>query len=140
MSVSLVPSHARWSFPAGSTSLKQFQFVSVNSSGQIITPTVTGAFALVLDDAPSNIGATITNDLPSGNYTVGNEYACVAPAGCFQKVYTGVSLNPGVAVMTDTNGAAVAAVTGAVVLGWTIAASSSGDVATIFLNAGGYHS
>lgn len=131
MAVSLVPSHARWSFPAGSASLTQFQFVSINSTGQIITPTVTGAYAVVLDDAPSLSGATITNDLPSGGYTVGAQYGCVFSTICAQKVITGASLNPGVAVMTDTSGHAVAALSGAVVLGWTIAASSSGDLATI---------
>jgi hypothetical protein len=139
MSVSLVPSHARWSFQAGSTSLQQFQFVNVNSSGQIVTPTVTGAFAFVLDDAPSNIGATITNDMPSGNYTVGNYYGCVAPSGVFQKVITGASLTPGTAIMTDTSGHAVACLTGGVVLGWTIASSSSGDIATMLLNVAAHY-
>lgn len=134
MSVSLVPSHARWSFPAGSASLTQFQFVNVNSSGQIITPAATGVFAFVLDDAPSNVGATITNDMPSGGYTVGNYYGCVAPSGVFQKVITGASLTPGQAVMTDASGHGIVAITGAIVLGWAIGASSSGDIATLLLN------
>jgi hypothetical protein len=139
MSVSLVPSHARWSFPAGSSNLQQFQFVALNASGQIVTPAATGVYAMVLDDAPALAGSTIVNDMPTGGFTVGVYYGCVAPMGCFQKVITGAALTPGTAVMTDTNGHAVAAVTGAVVLGFTIASSNAGDIAVIALNSGGYH-
>lgn len=140
MSVSLVPSHARWSFPAGSASLSQFQFVALNSTGQIVAPSATGVFAYVLDDAPSIIGATISNDIPTLNYSVGTNYGCVAPAGVFQKVIFGATLStPGTAIMTNTSGQAVAAVTGAVVLGWTLAAQSSADIGTVLLNVAAHY-
>jgi hypothetical protein len=131
MSVSLTPDHARWMFPAGSAGLTQYQYVQINSSGQIVTPSATGVYALVLDDAPALAGATITNDMPSGGFIVGADYACVASTVCFQKVITGAALTPGEPVMTNASGAAVPAATGGVVLGYAIQASNSGDIVVI---------
>lgn len=131
MGVSLVPSHARWDFQAASASLTQFQFVQVNSSGLIQTPTVTGVYALVLDDAPALSGATITNDMPSGGYVVNAWYGCVFSTICAQKVITGAALTPGTPVMTDANGHAVPQVPGGVILGYAIQASNSGDIVVI---------
>lgn len=144
MGVSNVIPQLRKSFPAGSGSLNQFQFVAVNTSGQIVTPSATGVFALVLDDAPSlaassSLGSESTGGQPSGGYTVGTNYGCVLPSAGRQKVITGASFNPGVAVMTDTSGHAVAAVTGAVVLGWTLAASNSGDIVDILLSVAAHY-
>lgn len=123
--------YAGKAFPAGSANLTQFQFVAINSSGQIVTPAATGVFALVLDDAPSLAGATITNDMPSGGYTVGRFYGCLSTMMAWAKVITGASLGAGVAVQTDTNGHAVPLVAGGVALGYTVAASSSGDIVVI---------
>ena len=131
MGVSLVPPHARWSLPAGSTSLTQFQFVALNGSGQVVTPSSTGVWALVLDDAPALSGSTITNDMPTGGYVVGAYYSCVASTICFQKVISGANLTPGQAVQTDASGHAVPLVTGGVTLGHAIQASNSGDIVVI---------
>lgn len=144
MSVSLVPSHARWAFPAGSASLGQYQFCALNGTGQLVTPSSTGVFAVVLDDAPSlqasaSIGSEQSGGQPSGGYTVGRNYTCVLPTGVVQKVKTGANLTPGVAIMSDASGHAVAAITGAVVLGWTLAASSSGDIAYMLLNVAAHY-
>ncbi len=136
MAVSLVPSHQRWSFPAGSASLTQFQFVTLNGSGQLVTPAATGVFAFVLDDAPSLSGATISNDMPTGGYSVGAPYGVVLPLGNVQKVITGANLSAGVPIQTDTSGHAVAFVSGGVCLGWTLKASSSGDIVEVMLNIG----
>jgi hypothetical protein len=136
MAVSLVPSHQRWSFPAGNASLTQFQFVTLNGSGQLVTPSATGVFAFVLDDAPSLSGATITNDMPSGGYSVGTNYGVVLPLGNVQKVITGANLSAGVAIQTDTSGHAVPFVSGGVCLGWTLKASNSGDIVEVMLNIG----
>lgn len=123
--------YAGKAFPAGSASLTQFQFVEINASGEIVTPTATGVFALVLDDAPALAGATITNDMPSGGYTVGRYYGCLSTMMAWAKVISGANLSAGVAVQTDTNGHAVPLVTGGVVLGYTVAASNSGDIIEI---------
>lgn len=132
MSVSLVPAHARWSFPAGTASLQQFQFVGINSSGQIVAPAASGVYALVLDDAPSVAAATgTTADMPTGGYTVGAYYGCVFSSICVMKVLTGANLTAGTAVMTNTSGAAIAATGTGVVLGYAIAASNSGDITYI---------
>ena len=131
MSSDLVPSHARWAFPAGSTSLTQFQFVQINSSGQIVTPATSGVYALVLDDAPALSGATITNDMPSGGFVVGAFYSCVFSTICVQKVLTGANLTVGQAVMTDASGHAVPQTGSGVILGYAIQASNSGDIVRI---------
>jgi hypothetical protein len=132
--VSLVPAHGRWAFPAGATSLAQFQFVEINSSGELITPASAGIFAVVLDDAPQLSGATLgTGGEYSGGYTVGVPYGVVFQG--VQKVITGANLTPGTAVKTDTSGHAVAASSaGDVILGWTLFASNSGDLAPILLD------
>jgi hypothetical protein len=132
MGISLVPSHARWSFPAGNANLAQFQFCAINASGQIITPAVSGVFAVVLDDAPNIQNSTLANDLYSGGYVVGASYGCVLGM-CVMKVITGANLNPGVAVMTDASGHAIAQAGSGITLGYTLEASSSGDVAGIRL-------
>ena len=131
--VSLVPSTGRWSAPAGSANLAQFQFVTFNNAGQLITPG-SGVFAVVLDDAPSLANATQgTGGEWSGGYVVGTNYGYVFQG--VQKVITGANLNPGVAVMSDNSGHAIAATgAGNVILGWTLAASSSGDIAPILLD------
>ncbi len=134
MSVSLVPSHARWSFPAGSTSLAQFQFVTLNGSAQLITPASSGVWAFVLDDAPSNQNATLNaNGMYTGGYVVGNYYGCVI-GSCIQKVYYGGTLAAGVAVTTNTSGQAIAAGAG-VVLGYTLEAGVSGELHPVHLVA-----
>ena len=122
---------ARKAFAAGSTSLTQFQFVQVNSSDQIVTPSASGVFCWVLDDAPALSGATITNDMPTGGYVVGAYYGCINPALAMPKVISGASLAANVAVTNDTSGHAVAALGSAVVLGYTVAASNSGDIIQI---------
>lgn len=134
MTVSLVPNHGRWAFPAGSASLAQYQFVALNGSGQLITPAAAGVFAMVLDDAPSNAGATLgTNGLYSGGYTVGRNYGVVFDG--VMKVIAGGTIAAGVAIKTDTSGHAVASSTsGDVVLGWTLGACVSGDLVSILLD------
>lgn len=133
MAVQLTPSHARWSFAAGSAGLQQYQFVALNSSGQIITPTTTGVFACVLDDAPSLAVSTVgTGNVLTGGYTVGQNYGCVLPTGSVMKVITGATFaTPGTAVMTDLSGHAIAATSAGITLGYTIQASTSGDIAPI---------
>ncbi|MHB1950165.1 MAG: hypothetical protein ACYCQK_01670 [Acidiferrobacteraceae bacterium] len=120
--------YAGEAFPAGSASLTQFQFVEINSSGQIVTPTATGVFALVLNDAPALAGATITNDMPSGGYVVGAYYGCISSLMSWVKVISGAALTAGQAVQTDTSGHAVPLLAGGVTLGYAIAASNSGDI------------
>lgn len=133
MAVQLTPQHGRWSFPAGSAGLQQYQFVAINSSGQIVTPTSTGVFAVVLDDAPSLAVSTVgTGGVVTGGYTVGQNYGCVFDG--IMKVISGATLSPGAAIQTDTSGHAVSAVTGGVILGWTLAASSSGDIISVLLD------
>jgi hypothetical protein len=133
MAVSKISPFARWSFPAGSANLTQFQFVAINSSGQIVTPSVSGVFALVLD-APNLAGATITNDMPSGGFVVGYEYGCASPFMAWTKVISGANLTAGVAVMTDTSGHAIPQSGTGITLGYTIAASNSGDIITLAPN------
>lgn len=126
-----VSPYASKAFPAGSTSLTQFQYVVINASGQIVTPSSTGVMAWILDDSPSLSGATVTNDMPSGGFSVGAQYTCHAVHLTGYKVISGANLTAGVAVQTDTNGHAVPLVTGGVVLGYTVAASNSGDIVSI---------
>lgn len=135
MSVQLTPSHARWSFEAGSAGLQQYQFCALNSTGQIITPGTTGIFAVVLDDAPSLAVSTVgTGNVLTGGYTVGQYYGCVLPTGSVMKVITGATFStPGTAVMTDLSGHAIAQSGTGITLGYTIATSSSGDIASILL-------
>lgn len=130
--VSLVPAHGRWSFPAGAANLQQFQFVQINGSGEIVTPAATGVYCVVLDDAPNLANATFSPSTGeyTGGYQVGVDYGCVF-AGV-QKVITGANLTPGTPVMNDANGHAIpAAGAGAVILGWTLFNSNSGDLAPI---------
>lgn len=122
---------ARKAFQAGSASLTQFQFVQVNSSDQIVTPAASGVFCWVLDDAPALSGATITNDMPSGGYVVGAYYGCINPFLAMPKVIAGASLSANAAVTTDTSGHAVAVAGSGVILGYTVAACSSGDIVQI---------
>lgn len=120
--------YAGQSFPAGSTSLAQFQFVEINSSGEIVTPTASGVFALVLDEAGSLASQSLTNDMPSGGYVVGQYYGCLSSNMSWCKVKSGANLTAGAAVMTDTNGHAIPVSGSGIVLGYAIAASSSGDI------------
>lgn len=137
MATQLTPSHGRWSFPAGATGLAQYQFCALNSTGQLITPAATGVFAVVLDDAPNIQNSTLGSDgLYSNGYTVGQNYGTVF-AG-IMKVRCNATMNPGTSVMTDTNGKAIAAISGAVILGWTLVATSAGDIAEILLDRS-YH-
>lgn len=131
MSSDLVPSHARWAFPASTASLTQYQYVNLTSTSTLQTPTATGVWAMVLDDAPALSGATISNDMPTGGFVVGAYYGCVFPQLCVQKVISGQNLTTGQAVMTDTSGHAVQLVAGGVILGYTIEASNSGDIVRI---------
>lgn len=131
--VSLVGDLDRWVFPAGAASLQQYQFVTFNASGQIITPT-SGVFCVVLDDAPSLASSTLNADgLYSGGYTVGENYTCVFQG--VQKVITGANLTAGQAIMSDNSGHAIAATgSGNIILGWALYSSNSGDVAPILLD------
>ena len=138
MAVQLTPSHARWSFAAGTAGLQQYQFCSLNSSGQLVAPssgvTVTGVFAVILDDAPSLAVSTVgTGNVLTGGYSVGSFYGVVLPTGSVMKVITGATLStPGTPVTTDANGHAVAVTNlSQPVLGYTIQASTSGDIAPI---------
>ena len=126
--------YAGKAFPAGSTSLTQFQFVVVNSSGQIVTPAATGVYAFVLWEAGNLATQTITNDMPSGGYVVGAYYGVLSPMMSWAKVITGASLAVNTPVMTDTSGHAIAATGSGVILGYTIAACNSGDVVEIAPN------
>ena len=133
MAVQLTPSHGRWSFPAGTAGLQQYQFCALNSTGQLIMPAATGVFAVVLDDAPSLQVSTVgTGGVVTGGYTVGTNYGTVFDG--IMKVISGANLTPGAAIQTDTNGHAVPAVSGGVILGYTLAASSSGDVISVLLD------
>lgn len=135
MTVSLVSPYDRWSFPAGSTALQQFQFVQLNASGQIVTPAVSGTGGLtgVLDDAPNNSTATLgANGMYSGGYTVGVEYGCVIGA-CVMKVIAGAALTPGQAVMTDANGHAIPQSGTGVTLGYAVESATSGSLVPIRL-------
>lgn len=123
--------YAGLAFPAGSASLAQFQFVQINSSGQIVTPTVSGVFAFVLDEAGALATETLTNEMPSGGYVVGAPYGCIDPHLAYTKVKSGANLTAGAAVMTDANGHAIPAAGTGVVLGYAIAASNSGDIVTL---------
>lgn len=133
MSVSLVPETGRWMAPAGSANLAQYQFVTFNASGQLITPT-SGVFAVVLDDAPSNAGATLgSNGLYSGGYTVGTNYGYVFQG--VMKVIFGGTVAAGQPVMSDNNGHAIVATgAGNVILGWSLEAHVSGDLGPILLD------
>lgn len=131
MANSKVSQYAGMAFPAGSTSLAQFQFVVINSSGQIVTPSTSGVFALVLWEAGSLATETLSNGLPSGGYVVGSYYDCVSPFMSWPKVITGANLTVGQAVMTDANGHAIPQSGSGITLGYAIAASNSGAVATL---------
>lgn len=133
LNISLVPETGRYTAPAGSAALAQFQFVTFNATGQLVTP-ASGVFAVVLDDAPSLSGATLgTGGEYSGGYVVGVPYTYVFQG--IQKVITGANLNAGVAVMSDNSGHAIGATgAGNVILGWTLSASSSGDIASVLLD------
>jgi len=126
--------YAGKSFPAGSTSLAQFQFVVINSSGQIVTPSATGVFALVLWEAGNLATETITNNMPSGGYVVGNNYGVISPFMSWSKVITGANLTVGQAVMTDTSGHAIPQTGSGVILGYALAASNSGDIVELAPN------
>ena len=133
MAVQLTPSHGRWSFPAGTAGLQQYQFCALNSTGQLVAPTATGVFAVVLDDAPSLQVSTVgTGGVETGGYSVGKNYGTVF-AG-IMKVISGANLTPGAAIMTDTSGHAIPAITTAVILGWTLQSSNSGDIVPVLLD------
>lgn len=133
MAISRVPPHARESFPAGEAGLQQFAFCAFDASGNLIVPDSAGVFAVVMDDAPNIQSSTLSNDLYSGGYQVGVYYGVVL-SWCLQKVILGATLAAGVPVMTDTNGHAVAATTGNVILGYTAFAGNSGDLAPVMLS------
>jgi hypothetical protein len=126
--------YAGKAFPAGSTSLTQFQFVVVNSSGQIVTPAATGVYALVLWEGGNLATQTIANDMPSGGYVVGSYYGVLSSMMSWAKVITGANLAVNTPVMTDTSGHAIAATGSGVILGYTLAASNSGDIVEIAPN------
>ena len=131
MATSLISPYASKTFPAGSASLNQFQFVQVNSTGQIISPASTGVFAWVLNDAPAIAGLTVTNDFPQNGFVVGAYYTCVAPHLSQCKVISGESLAANTAVATGTDGKAYHNSGTGVVLGYTVAASNTGDIISI---------
>jgi hypothetical protein len=126
MAVSLVPQTGRWAYPAGATGLSQFQFVTFNGSGQLVTP-ASGVFAVVLDDAPPLLAGA------PGPYVVGVDYGIVFQG--VQKTLLGANLAAGVPVITNAAGAAIAATgAGNVILGWTMEAGSSGDIVPVLLD------
>ena len=133
---SLVPEKGHWSFPAGSASLQQFQFVSFNPSGQLITPTASTSYALVLDDAPNitSSGATLSNGEWSGGYVVGQYYSAVFMG--IVKVIAGGSITAGTQVMSDTSGHAVTLTSPGTNFCQGIAwgSASSGDLVSVLLS------
>jgi hypothetical protein len=131
-SFSNVDAHFRLSAPAGSANLQQFQFVTLNSSGQLVTPSA-GAAAFILDDAPSLANATLgTNGEWSGGYEVaGRAYGYVLLG--VQKVIFGGAVAPMAQVSTDVNGHAVATTSGAQILGISLGAANSGDISAVLL-------
>ncbi len=118
-------------FPAASASLNQFQFVQVTSTGTIQTPSATGVFCWVLNDAPSMIGLTVTNDFPQNGFVVGAYYTCLAVGLTGYKVISGESLAANTAIATGTDGKAYHNSGSGVTLGYTVAASNSGDIVQI---------
>jgi hypothetical protein len=133
MAVTLVSEYGRWVFPAGATTLVQFQFCTVNTSGQLITPTASTQPVVILDDAPA-----LTSAGAQGATIVGVNYTVVFTG--IMKVIAGTALNPFVPVMSDTNGHAIAAATGGnTCAGFTMAACASSDLVPIFLTFAGYH-
>lgn len=127
----LVAEKQRLSFPAGSTSLQQYQFVTLNGSGQLVTPSNSTSYCFVLDDAPAIIGsgATYSDDLWSGGYTVGAQYGVVW-AGV-QKVIAGGQITAMTAVQSNTSGQAVTATGTNVVQGIALGTAASGDLISI---------
>lgn len=134
MSVQLVPETGRWVAPAGSANLAQYQFVTFNGSGQLVTPS-SGVFAVVLDDAPSNANATFNSSTGfySGGYVVGRNYGYVFQG--VMKVFFGGTVAAGQPVMSDGSGHAIVATgAGNVILGWALEAHVSGDLGPILLD------
>jgi len=130
MSVDLVPSTGRWTFPAGQTSLTQFTFVTLNGSGQLVVPAA-GAQCVVLDDAP----ALAPGGAP-GPYVVGVSYGVVFEGVIRVKLGAGgiTALAP---VTTDNAGLAVAAGSGNVINGVAMAAGNAGDLCSIKVSLAG---
>jgi hypothetical protein len=88
-----------------SLATKQFSFVKLDSNGQVVIGT-SGAYCIgVLQDKPA-----------------AGDPASVCLPGNITKVFCGGSFNAGGDVASDTNGAAVAATSGAYVLGQAISA------------------
>jgi hypothetical protein len=130
MAVSLVSEFGRWSYPAGGTNLVQFQFVTVNSSGQIVMPTA-GQICVILDDAPQ-LGAGGVQ----GATVVGVNYGVVWQG--IQKVIAGQAFLPFQQVTSDSSGHAVSSLTtGQTVNGITMSACNSGDLVPIALSLSG---
>lgn len=133
MSVKKVSEVAGWMFPAGSASLQQFQIVTVNASGQIVTPN-SGAMVLgVLDDAPSIAASTYTasDESYSGGYTVGQPYS--VNLADFPKVIFGATVTPGQFVMSDGSGHAIPATSSNYIIGQALFAQVSGDLGPIHI-------
>lgn len=102
---------------SGDLSAKQYTFVKVNSSGQIVS-TVDGEYAVgVLQDKP----------------TVAGEAAEVAISGAV-KVKAGGDITAGNAVASDLNGDAIVAATADIRLGIALAGAADGDIVTIVFN------
>lgn len=92
-------------------SAKQFYFVSVSADGQV-DPTGDGAHADgVLQNDPDTAG-----------------HAAEVDIGGITKVYCGGVVTRGGAVASDTNGAAVNAASGDVILGTALETGASGSV------------
>src|SRR5450755_622273 len=126
MAGTLVSEFGRKTYPAGATNLVQFQFVTVNAAGQIVTPTA-GQPCVILDDAPA-LGAGGVQ----GATVVGVPYTVVWHG--IQKVIAGQALIPFAQVTTDSSGHAVSSLTtGQGVNGITMAACNSGDLVPIAL-------
>jgi len=102
---------------SGDLSAKQYTFVKVNSSGQIVS-TIDGEYALgVLQDKP----------------TVAGEAAAVTIGGAV-KVKAGGEITAGNAVASDLNGEAIVAASADIRLGIALEGAADGDVFTIVFN------
>jgi hypothetical protein len=126
MAQTLVSEFGRWTFPAGSTSLVQYQFVTINASGQIVTPASSAVPCLILDDAPQ-LGAGGVQ----GPTVVGVYYGCVFTG--IMKVIAGAAITPGQQIASDTSGHAIVASGANAVQGYSFTAASTGDLVAMYV-------
>lgn len=108
---------------SGDLSSNQYQFVSINSSGQIALAGLGARADGVLESQPEAAGRTATVTVPNGGKV---------------KVKAGAATTAGGAVASDASGKAVDATSGDTILGTFIDAAGAGDeVVTIVFSVGG---